>query len=307
MSSFAMRQLGKTDLRVSPLGIGGGNGIPAADLLYAFERGINYFFFSSDLHHFEYSRSASALRQLCASGSSLRDQVVLATVSYINDPDKLMGILMDQFKELGIDYIDVFHWGWITDRHHLPSLIHSAQVLNEDNAVTRYFRRIQEMLGQAQEVNEALLKHGLVRYTGMSFHSRRAAIAAMKDIDVMMLRYNFALTDVEQIVFSHLSTDKTQNPGIVAFNSTHNGLKDFLTPPEHYPKDLYVPSVSDCYRFALSNPWVDLVLTGVSNRQELDQALAAMELGPLKSEESALLRQYGSLFTKPAPPVGISR
>ncbi|HET8846197.1 MAG TPA: hypothetical protein VFN35_32345 [Ktedonobacteraceae bacterium] len=113
MSGFTMRQLGKTALQVSPLGIGGGNGLQAADLLYAFERDINYFFFSSDLHHFEYSRSTPALRQLCAHGSSLRDQAVLATVSYINDPDKLMGILLDQFVELGVDYIDVFHWGWI--------------------------------------------------------------------------------------------------------------------------------------------------------------------------------------------------
>ena len=308
MSGFTRRQLGKTGLHVSPLGIGGGSGIQAADLLYAFERGVNYFFFSSDLHHFAYSRSTAALRQLCAQGSSLRDQVVLATVSYINDPSKLMGILWDQFEELGIDYIDVFHWGWITDHHHLPSLIRHAQALKEDNVITRYFRQLQEMEGQAQEINAELLKRGLVRHIGMSFHSRRAAIAAMPDIDVMMIRYNIALTDVEQVVFSHLSTDRTQNPGVVAFNTTHNGsMNKFLTPPAGYPKDLYVPSVSDCYRFALSNPWVDLVLTGVKNRQEIDQALAAMELGPLKSEDYAFLRKYGSLFTRSAPLVDVSK
>jgi predicted aldo/keto reductase-like oxidoreductase len=302
-----MRQLGRTGLHVSPLGIGGGSGIEADDLLYAFERGINYFFYSSDLHHFLYGRSAPALRQLCAQGSVVRDQVVLATVSYVDDPDKLVGVLLDQFGELGIDYIDVFHWGWITNRHDLASLIESAQGLKEDGENARHFRQLQAIQQQAQEVNKELLKRGLVRYIGMSFHSRQAALKAMPDIDVMMIRYNIMLTDVEQIVFSQLSTDKTQNPGVVAFNTAHSGLVDFLIPPPHYPKGLYVPSVPDCYRFALSNPWVDLVLTGVANRQEIDQALAAMEQGPVEGDDYEFLREYGSLFAPSASVAGVPR
>src|SRR5690242_12315537 len=107
MGSFAMRQLGKTDLQVSPLGIGGGNGISSPDLLYAFDRGVNYIFFSSDLHHFSYRQSVDAIRTLCKQGSAVREKVVLATVSYLNDPEKLPAILSDQFGELGIEYIDV--------------------------------------------------------------------------------------------------------------------------------------------------------------------------------------------------------
>lgn len=43
------RKLGRTDLTVSCLGLGGGGGISSEDTLYAFDRGINYFFYSSDL------------------------------------------------------------------------------------------------------------------------------------------------------------------------------------------------------------------------------------------------------------------
>ncbi len=43
------RKLGRTDLTVSCLGLGGGGSISSEDTLYAFERGINYFFYSSDL------------------------------------------------------------------------------------------------------------------------------------------------------------------------------------------------------------------------------------------------------------------
>ncbi|MHC5748612.1 MAG: aldo/keto reductase, partial [Nostoc sp.] len=105
------RKLGRTDLAVSCLGLGGGGGISSADTLYAFEQGINYFFYSSDLHHFMYSSMSDALRQLCGRGSRVREQVVLATVTYIKNPEAIIAALADQFMEIGIDYIDILFLG----------------------------------------------------------------------------------------------------------------------------------------------------------------------------------------------------
>jgi predicted aldo/keto reductase-like oxidoreductase len=93
--------------------LGGGGSISSEDTLYAFDRGINYFFYSSDLHHYIYSPMSGALRQLCGRGSSVREKVVLATVTYIKSPEMALAALLDQFVELGIDYIDVLFWGWI--------------------------------------------------------------------------------------------------------------------------------------------------------------------------------------------------
>src|SRR5215210_8162020 len=131
MSGFTTRQLGKTGLQVSPLGIGGGSGINDTDLLYAFDCGINYFFFSSDLHHQRYSKSAGALRKLCGSGSAVREKVVLATVSYVTNPDKIMAVLLDQFDELGVDYIDVFHWGWVSEKDNCTGLFETGNQLKD--------------------------------------------------------------------------------------------------------------------------------------------------------------------------------
>lgn len=89
------RKLGRTDLKVSCLGLGGGCGISSEDTLYAFGRGINYFFYSSDLHHFLYRHMAEALHQLCGRGSSVREKVVLATVTYIKSPEVLPGALYE--------------------------------------------------------------------------------------------------------------------------------------------------------------------------------------------------------------------
>ena len=295
MSGFSRRRLGKTGLQVSPLGIGGGNGLESRDLLYAFERGINYFFFSSDLHHVNYQHSADALRTLCRKDSSVRDQVVLATVSYVDDSSKLVAAILDQFGELGIDYIDVFHWGWILAEHDVATLLHSARELHEGGSVTQQYRML-EVLGQAQSINAELLRRGLAHYVGMSFHSLRAACSVIGEIDVMMLRYNLANTRAEQHIVPLLSGDKESDPGMVVFNTAHEGIFRLHMPPPGYPAGLRVPSVPDCYRFALSQPWVDVVLTGVANRQEIDQALAALEQGPLSEDEIAFYREYGTLF-----------
>lgn len=301
MSAFTMRRpLGKTGLQVSPLGIGGGGSISNEDLLYAFDKGINYFFFSSDMHHFAYQRSAKALRNLCEHGSSTREQVVLATVSYVNHPEKLPGILADQFSELGVDYIDIFHWGWITDEQDMVGLIKKARQLQRVGdisgtvALLRSKRQAQEE--QAAAINEEILRRGLVRHIGASFHSRAASRLWMKNMDVMMLRYNISHLGAEEDVVPFLTGEKTKDPGMVVFNVAHQGLRRFDVRPSDYPADQYAPSVPDCYRFALSQPWVDLVLTGVSNREQVDQALSVLEQGPLNAEERAAMVRYGAIF-----------
>lgn len=301
MSAFTMRRpLGKTGLQVSPLGIGGGGSICNEDLLYAFERGINYFFFSSDMHHFAYQRSAQALRSLCQQGSSVRDQVVLATVSYVNHPEKLPGILADQFAELGVEYIDIFHWGWITDEQDMLGLIKKARQLQRigdvSGTVALLQKKKQEQKERVDAVNEEILRRGLVRHIGASFHSRAASRLWMRNLDVMMLRYNIAHLGVEEDVVPFLTGEKTRDPGMIMFNTAHQGIRRFHIPPPGYPADQFVPTIPDCYRFVLSQPWVDLVLTGVSNKKEVDQALDAVERGPMDAEERTAMVRYGAMF-----------
>jgi aryl-alcohol dehydrogenase-like predicted oxidoreductase len=296
MAGFERRQLGKTGLWVSPLGIGGGHGISSPDLLYAFERGINYFFFSSDLHHFTYRQSVEALQKLCAKGSAVRQQIVLSTVSYINDPEKIFAVLLDQFAELGVEYIDIFHWGWITDDTPLEVLLTTARQLQDgESAVVLNFRQIM------QQVNSELVKRGLVRYVGASFHSRRMARTYLPQLDVVMLRYNLGHIGAERDVFPYLAEDKTQNPGVVAFNVAHRGNLFLSQPPPGYPPGLPVPSIPDCYRFALSQPQVDLVLTGMNRREQIDAALAALEKGAMCHEECEFLRGYGAVHAGRQP------
>jgi predicted aldo/keto reductase-like oxidoreductase len=53
------------------------------------------------------------------------------------------------------------------------------------------------------------------------------------------------------------------------------------------------PPARDCYRFALSHPSVDLVLCAPADREQMQEALRALDAGPLEPEEMQRLRRIG--------------
>lgn len=286
------RQLGRTDLTVSCLGLGGGGHISSEDTLYAFDRGINYFFYSSDLHHYLYSSMSEALRKLCRRGSSVREKVVLATVSYIKTPDMALAALYDQFTELGIDYIDVFFWGWIGEND--ERVFNDCMSLSPDmrGANSVYQRAVERMFG----TSERLKKMGVVRYIGASFHDHDLAHQWLHNplLDVVMVRHNIAHRNAQDRVFPYLDAEDPQRPGIVTFKSA--GMHTSLwKAPAGLPKECWRPSVPDLYRYSLSQNCVDVCLTGLRRRSEVDEAIAAVQQGKLTPAEIDYLNIYGDL------------
>lgn len=290
------RKLGRTDLTVSCLGLGGGGGISSQDTLYAFEQGINYFFYSSDLHHFLYTKMSSALKQLCGRSSSAREKVVLATVTYIKSPEMILAALLDQIGELGIDYIDVFFWGWIgtNDGAALKSCLDLSEDLRGSNSP--YQRTMEKMYG----TSERLKKMGLVRYIGASFHDLNLANQWLDSplLDVVMVRHNVAHRTAQNKVFSHLDSQNLQRSGIVTFKSAGSFSGSLLNVPASLPKECWKPSVPDLYRYSLSQNCVDVCLTGLRRREEVDAAISGIGKGKLTPAELNYLNIYGDLHRK---------
>ncbi|WP_227789163.1 aldo/keto reductase [Nodularia sp. LEGE 04288] len=287
------RKLGRTDLNVSCLGLGGGGSISSEDTLYAFEQGINYFFYSSDLHHHIYSSMSGGLRQLCGRGSANREKVVLATVTYIKNPDMALAALMDQFVELKLDYIDVFFWGWIDvkDESNFQDCLQLSHDLRGANSV--YQRTIEKIFG----ISERLKKMGAVRYIGASFHDLGLAQKWSNSplLDVVMVRHNMAHRSAQAKVFHELDPQDPQRPGIVTFKSTgsHSGV--LWDTPDSFPEGLWQPFAPDCYRYSLTQNCVDVCLTGLRCREEIDAAIAGIKKGKLTSAELDYLAIYGDL------------
>jgi predicted aldo/keto reductase-like oxidoreductase len=290
------RKLGRTDLTASCLGLGGGGGISSEDTLYAFDRGINYFFYSSDLHHHIYSSMTAALRQLCGRGSSVREKVVLATVTYIKSPEMALTALFDQFSELGIDYIDVLFWGWIGSND--GSLLQDCLQLSPDmkGANSVYQRTIEKMFG----TSERLKKMGAVRYIGASFHDVNLAQQWSNSdlLDVVMVRHNAAHRAVQSQVFNQMSAQDPKRPGIVTFKSTGSHTGPLWDAPSGLPESCWQPTVPDLYRYSLAQNCVDVCLTGMRTQEEIDAAIAGIQQGNLTCEEIEYLNIYGDLHRK---------
>jgi aryl-alcohol dehydrogenase-like predicted oxidoreductase len=286
------RKLGRTDLNVSCLGIGGGGSISSEDTLYAFDKGINYFFYSSDLHHNIYSPMSNALKTLCGRGSSHRDKVVLATVTYLKGGEVTPAALIDQFMELGIDYIDVFFWGWIGrgDTAYFTDSMNTSRDLRGPNSL--YQRVVEKVVG----CTELMKKMGIVRYVGASFHDVEYAREWINSplLDVVMIRHNVAHRNAQELVLKHLSATDPDRPGIVTFKSA-GMLSPLWQSPHGLPDNCWQPSVPDFYRYSLSQNCVDVALMGPEKRSHIDAALAGLEKGKLSDKEIDYLNLYGDL------------
>jgi aryl-alcohol dehydrogenase-like predicted oxidoreductase len=284
-------RLGRTDLEVCRIGIGCGAGLSGADLEYAISRGANYVFTSSDLHAVTYRRSWSVIRRLRR--SSRCEEIVLVACSYVCDPEKLIGILVDQLLAWRLDHVDVFQWGWVTRTADPHVLLATA------DAVLRK-RTIREVVGPrleaAGQVGSEMRARGYARHLAISTHDRAIAREAAGDpnLDVLMFRYNLAHRGAEREIFPFLPA-RPDRPGIVVFNTSHDAAGSLRTPPAALPPGKYLPDQGDLYRFCLDVPDVDVVLTGPRSRREIDEALDTLRRPPQSPPLRRYLEKYGDL------------
>ncbi|MFQ5432250.1 MAG: hypothetical protein ACE5EN_07055 [Nitrospinota bacterium] len=54
------------------------------------------------------------------------------------------------------------------------------------------------------------------------------------------------------------------------------------------------PSPSDCYRFVMSNPDVNVCISGAADMEQMEEALTALERGPMSEEEMNWMRKVGA-------------
>jgi len=132
--------------------------------------------------------------------------------------------------------------------------------------------------------------NGLCRFLAMSGHQRQlfSPLAADGTFDLFHVRYNAAHRGAEKEIFSQLQGD--DRPGIVSYTATRWG--QLLNAKKMPPTDS-VPQASDCYRFVLSNPTVDVCMCGPKNLDQMRAALPALELGPLGEDDMARMRRIG--------------
>jgi predicted aldo/keto reductase-like oxidoreductase len=76
----------------------------------------------------------------------------------------------------------------------------------------------------------------------------------------------------------------------VAYTATRWGN---LLDPKKMPAGEAPPSACDCYRFALTDPAVNMVLCGPANREQMQEAIRALDVGPLDEDEKSRMHRIG--------------
>jgi aryl-alcohol dehydrogenase-like predicted oxidoreductase len=263
MAAFPTRvTLGRTGLSVCPLAVSGGYGVDEKSLLRAFDRGVNYWYHGS----LPRKGMTAAIKQLVAAGK--RDELVIVLQSYVRWPWYMERTLGKELRLLGIDHCDVLLLGWY-------NVIPPRKILD----------RVERMRAK-----------GMFRHLAISSHNRPTFVELAKDprYGILHIRYNAAHIGAERDVFPHLSTEN--RPGTVAYTVTRWGS---LLKPGNAPEGEAPMRARDAYRFVLSNPDINVCMTGPNSGEQMDEALAALDEGPLSPEENERIRRLGShLYAK---------
>jgi aryl-alcohol dehydrogenase-like predicted oxidoreductase len=257
--------LGRTGLRVGRLGISSSYGAPAAAFEEAFERGCNYFVMGS----FMKGRSKEMIRAIKnISARGQRNKLVICLMEYTHSQVIGKSHFYKGLKKMGLDYVDALMLGY-------------------------YPRKPGKLV---MDLALGLKAKGVVRHLALSGHNRRLFPKLLDSpIDIFQVRYNAANSGAEKDVFPFCRGEN--RPGMISFTATRWGqlLKESKMPPGERPL-----TAKDCYRFVLSNPAVDVCMTGARSLEMMRENLETLEAGPLSDREMERVRRIGDhIYGKP--------
>jgi len=253
--TFAARAFGSTGLTTSALGLGSSPGLPGREVERAFDRGVSFFLWGS-LRRRDF---AGGLRNLA---KDRREDMIVAVQSYTRFASLMEWSVDRALSTMRTDYVDVLCLAWWNAPP--PARIVDAAL--------------------------ALREKGKIKKLMISCHHRPAfeGFIANPEIDALMVRYNAAHPGAEREVFPHLAT---RRPATVSFTATRWGT---LLDRRYVPAGEETPRPSDCYRFALTSPHIDVCLAAPKDAAQLDEALVALDRGPMDAEELAWMRRVGA-------------
>jgi aryl-alcohol dehydrogenase-like predicted oxidoreductase len=257
--------LGRTGLEVGRLGISSSYGAPAAAFEEAFERGCNYFVVGTFIKG-RSKEMIQAIRNISAQGK--RDRLVICMMEYTHSSLVGRSHFYRGLKKLGLDHVDVLMMGYYPKKPR------------------------KQMMDLALDLKEK----GMVRHLALSGHNRKLFPKLVEGpVDIFQVRYNAANSGAEKDVFPFC--DGENRPGMISYTATRWGqlLKEEKMPPGEKPL-----TAKDCYRFVLSNPAVDICMTGARTMEMMRENLETLHSGPLIPEEMERVRRIGDhVYGKP--------
>ena len=255
---FTHRTLRRVGKRVHRMGIACNYGLDADGFAAALDRGANYFFWTP----LRAGKITPVLREALRRD---RERYVVASgpTLAVTGGNVTRGV-ESLLKKLHTDYLDGYQLFWV--------------------GVTASWR------DATADALAKLKEQGKIRATAVSIHDRpRAAELSLDErLDLLMIRYNAAHPGAERDIFPRFVV---RRPDVAAYTATD--WRKLLKRPSGWAGK--VPDAGDCYRFALSSPHVDLVISGPADRAQMEANFAALERGPLSATDDQWLREFGKI------------
>lgn len=244
-SRLPMRVLGRTGLKVTPLGFGCGYTGDASVVERAVDLGINYF---------DTARAylqGNNERMLGAALGAKRKQVVLSTKTLAVDKNNALKDLETSLRELKTDFVDIWYY------HDKPTP-----------------DRVTDEMIEAQQIAR---QQGKIRFSGLSMHSNQRQMlpwmAKNGHFDVVMTGYNFSM---DQGVDQAIETAARAGIGIVAMKVMAGGFRAVKPGNPMYSKLKQEGVHLAALKWAISRPNVHTTVPGILDMDQLDENFRAM-------------------------------
>lgn len=269
-TSLPYATLGKTGLRVTRLGFGGTAASDPSVAARAIDMGINYIDSARVYLNGNHERMIGSVIR------GKRQQLVLESKTTAKTKEAALRDLETSLKELGTDYLDIWH-------------LHGCNVPSD----------IPDELFEAQRIAK---QQGKIRFAGVSMHFTMKDmipyLIKMGQTDVILTAYNFSMPP-EMDMENTLAAAKKAGIGIAAmkvmaggFSRIQRGDRLYTDNPKALTEQLKKPgAMIAALRWVLRNPDVDSAVIGMADHDQVEEDIAAIAKPFSEEDRRALAAQ----------------
>jgi len=247
--------LGKTGLRVTRLGFGGTAATDPSVAARAIDMGINFIDSARVYLNGNHERMIGGVIR------GKRQQLVLESKTTAKTKDAALRDLEASLKELGTDYLDIWHLHGCNTPAELPDELFEAQRIAK--------------------------QQGKIRFAGVSMHFTMSQmipyLIKMGQTDVILTAYNFSMPP-EMEMEKTLEAAHKAGIGIAAmkvmaggFARIQRGDRLYTDNPKGLTEKLKKPgAMIAAMKWVLRNPNVDCAVIGMANDEQVEEDIAAV-------------------------------
>lgn len=275
-------RLGRTELKVSDISFGSASSADADLVRYAFDRGVNYF---DSAESYRWGNAEEAIGEAL---KGKRDKVVLSTKSKAGASDTradMMKALEASLKRLQTDHVDIYfnHAVNDVDRMKNPEWLEFTETAKKQGKI-----RFRGMSGHGGELVQCLdyaIDQNLVDVILVAFSFGHDP----KFVD--KLRHTFHWAAIQPDLPRVLAKAKQKDVGVVAMKTLMGGKLNDMRPFER-PGGTFSQAA---FRWVLSNPNADALVISMTDRDLIDEYVAASGNPKVSRSDFELLERYAEL------------